>query len=266
MERETRFFDNARSRLVFVEHYASIKFWEKHWESEAFAKHIQSKNRFVNRWTRRYLQRGSRVLEAGCGRGQNVWSLSQEGFDVYGVDYAAETVKLINRVAPNLKILPADVRYLPFPDGFFDGYWSLGVIEHYYDGFFEIIEEAARVIRPGGYLFLTFPHMCLLRQIKAKAGRYKKLPTEFDRNNFYQYALNAEDVLNVAVQCGFALVSYRAHDSVKGLKDECSWLKPALQPLYDSNTLMARILRKSIDLVLCRWTGHLLFLVLKKVF
>jgi len=53
----------------------------------------------------------------------------------------------------------SDVRKLNFPDHYFDGYWSLGVIEHFYKGYDEIIHKIYRVLHPGGFLFLTVPEM-----------------------------------------------------------------------------------------------------------
>jgi len=42
---------------------------------------------------------------------------------------------------------------LKFPNNFFDGYWTLGVIEHFWEGYNQIIEEAKRVIKPGDIYF-----------------------------------------------------------------------------------------------------------------
>jgi len=260
------FFDKAKRRLVFAGTNATAAFWDEHWSDRGFERQLMSKNRFVNHWTSRYLTTGSRILEGGCGRGQNVWSLSEQGFDGYGVDYATETVKLINRFAPNLKVLPADVRHLPFPDGFFDGYRSLGVIEHFYEGFSEIIDEAARVIQPGGYLFLTFPHMSALRRLKATFGYYQELPEGFEpeSHGFYQFALVTSDVMKSLEKLGFELVHKSAIDGVKGLKDEVSSLKPTLQRIYDSPKLRTRVLKRLIDTGTWFWAGHMAFLILKR--
>ena len=65
-----------------------------------------------------------------------------------------------------------DVRNLNFDDGFFDGYWSLGVIEHFYEGYERIIKEVNRVIKRNGFVFLTFPSLSFLRKFKSKWGLY----------------------------------------------------------------------------------------------
>ena len=104
------------------------------------------------RITARYLPPGSRVLEGGCGRANKVKALADAGFAAVGVDYAAESVELARQVYPGLDIQVGDVRMLPFPDGAFDGYWSIGVIEHFWAGYDDILREARRVLKPGGVL------------------------------------------------------------------------------------------------------------------
>ena len=65
----------------------------------------------------------------------------------------------MKRHRPELHPVLGDVRNLPLEDDSVDGYWSLGVIEHLYDGYGDIFREMYRVIRRDGYLFLTFSHM-----------------------------------------------------------------------------------------------------------
>ena len=47
---------------------------------------------------------------------------------------------------PQLDVSYGDVRALEFEDDSFDGYWSLGVIEHFPDGYEDIGQEMTRVI------------------------------------------------------------------------------------------------------------------------
>ena len=46
---------------------------------------------------------------------------------------------------------------MSFPDNHFDAYLSLGVIEHWEEGPQQAIDEAYRVIKPGGYFFVSTP-------------------------------------------------------------------------------------------------------------
>lgn len=219
------------------------------------------------RWTKRYLPPRSRILEGGCGRGQNVWSLHQAGYDAYGVDFAPKTIAYIRECAPELKVHNADVRRLPFPDGYFDGYWSLGVIEHFYEGYGAILQEAARVIRKSGYFFITFPHMSRFRKYKARHGQYSTVPPVFgpEAHGFYQYCLDDLSVIEHLNTLGFRFVKMKQRGSVKGMKDEVRFCKTLLQKLHDSRSTIAITFRLLMDIALARLFGHTLMLIMKKL-
>jgi len=262
-----RYYDPQHHRLVYWEQAASPEFWDLHWQGEDLAEKIRSFNRFVVHWTQRYLTAGSRILEGGCGRGQNVYSLQQAGYEAYGVDFASRTVAAVNQQAPELKVIEGDVRRLPFDNGFFDGYWSLGVIEHFFEGYGPITAEMGRVLRKGGHLFLTFPQMSYLRKVKAYLGMYPHLPPadfDFSPNAFYQYALDITSVMNDLRTFGFQVVERTGYDGIKGLKDEVGPVKPPLQRLYDSSGLFARVTKFMAEPLLRGWCGHCALLILRK--
>jgi SAM-dependent methyltransferase len=262
-----RYYDPQHTRLTYYERAATPEFWDLHWQAEDFAETIRSLNRFVIRWTRRHLPPGSRVLEGGCGRGQNVYSLQQAGYEAYGVDFAIRTVALVRQHAPELRLAAGDVRHLPFADGFFDGYWSLGVIEHFYEGYGPIMGEMARVLRRGGRLFLTFPHMSPLRKVKARLGMYPPLPPagfEVSANGFYQFALDAQRVSDDFTKAGFQVMERTGCAGLKGFKDEAGPLKPPLQRLYDNPGVVAGATKLLAEPLLRRWCGHSVLLILRK--
>lgn len=150
-----KYYDPKYKRLVFFSDKASAEYWDKQWvvEIEKFKKRVTSvpNSSFVKKITDTYLQGRGKILEGGCGNGQFVYALKKWGYDPYGVDYAPKTVLNINTHFPELKITKGDVRNLPFKDDFFQGYWSFGVIEHFYDGYGDILREMHRVI--GGVVF-----------------------------------------------------------------------------------------------------------------
>jgi ubiquinone/menaquinone biosynthesis C-methylase UbiE len=259
------FYDPEKQCLVYLSIQSSKFFWDNHWRSEIF-KMPRTRDRFVVRVTKKFLPTGSKVLDGGCGRGQIVWSLADAGYHAYGIDYASETVASTKHFIPELNVLEGDVRNLPFKSNSFDGYWSLGVIEHFFDGYNDIMKEMFRVLRPGGFAFVTFPSMSLLRKVKVKLGCYpvlKKDETSI-RRLFYQYALNEVDVLINFTKLGFEIVDQRRIDGTKGLKDEIMVLKAILQPIYDGRSLPVKLTRKLLDCGSRRWCGHMSFMILSK--
>lgn len=63
---------------------------------------------------------------------------------------------------------------------------------------------------------------------------------------------------------GFVLVSERLFDGIKGLMDEVPALRPALQRLYDSKNLYARVLRRFMDVAFRSLSGHMGYFVFQR--
>ena len=259
-----KLYDKEINRVVVFGEKADTEYWDSHWRINDFTEKVKSgkNNKMIKNFTSKFLPTGSKILEGGCGIGQNVYGLLSWGYDVYGVDSAQDTINSITREFPDLNVSVQDVRKLDFPDNFFDGYWSLGVIEHFWRGYDDILKEAKRVIKPGGYLFLTFPYMSHLRILKAKLGLYEELQNNVD--NFYQFILDEKQVRVDVESYGFRLVSRFPHDATKGMKDEISILKPILQKIYDGENI---IMKGMNFLLLCLFSGfasHVILLVFQK--
>jgi ubiquinone/menaquinone biosynthesis C-methylase UbiE len=266
-----KYYDPINRRLVFIKQSrrkADEKFWDSHWShysDKDFAKDVKKKNRFVLYYTNKYLPKGLKVLEGGCGKGGKVYSLHNNGYDAYGVDYATNTVSKVNQAVPELKITTGDVRKLDFDDHFFDGYWSLGVIEHFVDGYDAILSEMNRVIKEGGYLFLTVPSMSIIRKLKAALGMYTHLENiELIRDGFYQFAFSDGNIINDFTENGFDLIAHKPRSGLKGLKDEVKILQYPLQRLYDSKLFIAKLTKKSIDIAVRKIANHMSFFIFQR--
>lgn len=261
-----KLFDRENNRLALFEEMATSGFWDKHWQVKNFAEAVRAgaDNRFIRKVTKEFLPPGSKVLEGGSGTGSNVYGLKSWGYDAYGVDFAEDTVRKIKEDFPELQIFVQDVRHLDFPDAFFDGYWSLGVIEHFWEGYEEIISEAGRVVRNGGYLFLSFPYMSPLRKLKSRMGLYKGLDMSKGAGDFYQFMLDAEKVKDDVEKHSFSLQARYSIDATKGIKDEVALLKPVLQKIYDSHNIFAKGMRFMNSILFSSVAAHSILLVFRK--
>ncbi|MCD4742138.1 MAG: class I SAM-dependent methyltransferase [Desulfobacteraceae bacterium] len=232
-----QYYDKSNNRLVYIEQKSSPDFWDAHWNIDDFRSRIErsKNNQFILKNTQNFLKEGV-ILEGGCGMGGNVYCLHHNGYSAFGVDSAKKTTSKINKYFPELNVVLGDVRDLKFDDDFFDAYWSLGVIEHYYEGYEDILKEMKRVIQKKGYVFVTFPYISPLRKFKAKLGLYEKYENNnCDPKNFYQFALNVKSVRIEFEKYGFILEYIKPFDGIKGFKDEVLIIKPVLQKLYDYN-------------------------------
>jgi len=100
------------------------------------------------------VERG-RVLDIGCGVGQVVHRLAQQGFDAHGVDVSAPNIERAQKVCPGCQLY--DGQTLPFPDAHFDSAGALNVLEHV-ENPEQFIAEVCRVVRPGGRVVLSSPN------------------------------------------------------------------------------------------------------------
>lgn len=258
-----RFLDE--DRLVYIGKLSDSKYWDEHWASENFESKIRKIDRFVVFYTKKFLKKGANIVEGGCGRGDKVYSLQIAGYNTVGVDYAEDTIEKIKKNAPELNVLHGDIREMPFQDEVFDGYWSLGVIEHFYDGYDLIASEMYRVLKKNGYLFITVPAMSPLRRLKAFFGAYRKYQhSKENQDNFYQFVLSPNSIIKKFESFGFGLEYKTYADGIKGLKDEVGFLKKPLQKIYDSNNFFLRVARKALNLIFSQFSGHIVLLVLKK--
>lgn len=262
-----KYYDIQNKRLVGMEQVATEEFWKEHWLAPVdFKKRVMSgaENGLIKKYTSRFLKPPAKVVDAGCGIGQNVYGLHKWGYDAHGIDYVKDVVSLTKEHFPELHVVAEDVRDIHFPDGFFDGYWSLGVIEHFKEGYDDILKEAGRVLKKDGYFFLTVPWFSPLRKLKAKMGLFDSFSKDTDMSHFYEFMLDDKTLIKDVERHGFGLVSRHPYDAVKGLKDEVSFLKPFLQKVYDSKHVVAKGIRFVLTTVLAPFSGHIILLIFKK--
>jgi SAM-dependent methyltransferase len=98
---------------------------------------------------------GKRILDVGCGLGMYVRAFRRFSDEVYGVDIDTEKVAEASQELPHIHAASAEA--LPFPDGFFDVVLSHEVLEHLGDDR-RGVEEASRVLKPGGRLVVFVPN------------------------------------------------------------------------------------------------------------
>ena len=104
---------------------------------------------------------GKRLLDIGCGNGYVTCLYAEAGADVVAVDITDRAVELTRaRLALNgldAEVKQADAETLPFEDESFDVVVSFGVLHHTPDTE-QAIEEARRLLKPGGRLLLMLYH------------------------------------------------------------------------------------------------------------
>lgn len=209
----------------------------------------------------------ARILDAGCGKGEWTIYLSDQGHEVYGVDVSRETVTLLLEQFPQYHFLCGDIRQLDFPDEFFDACVSWGVFEHFEEGLGACIKEACRVLRTGGFLFVTVPFQNW-RHIFRDMRSLHKWDEFYDPKQgysspmrFYQWRLTSSELHRELAMRGFEVLKIRPIYKVAGIS---RMLQFDLRVSPDGwfHRVVKHLLRPFIP---ARWVSHMLIAVAKKV-
>jgi SAM-dependent methyltransferase len=246
----TRYYDPEKNRLVYLAQEASADFWDEVWNREklknVYADTIPRRH-YILRTTKAYLPVGATILEGGCGLAQYSYFLGQMGYKTIALDYAEKTIEFLKENMPQVNPMLGDVRSLALEDGSLDGYWSIGVIEHFYEGHLDILKEMRRVIKAGGYLFITFPTLSWIRKLKIKMGIFPIWSDSMNTDCFYQFALDSQFVRRELEEAGFEIISSQGIDGIKGLRDEIPYAREAINWLYKKNCRPVNFILEMMD-------------------
>jgi len=100
------------------------------------------------------LPAGASVLDVGCGQGPALEWFKAHGFKALGISSnAKETAELNDR---GFHVLLRDMHEMLLPATCYDCVWARHVLEHSVIPFF-VLYEFARVLKPGGILYVEVP-------------------------------------------------------------------------------------------------------------
>ncbi len=138
------------------------------WQGETVNDGIElCRYQLVEPFFQKYLPREGKILEAGCGLGRWVIYLRRLGYDIKGIELAADAIRLVKEYDPNIPITAGDVLHTSYPDKHFDAVISLGVVEHFQEGPQKAFQEIRRILKNDGLFFVTVPIQNFNRRLIA---------------------------------------------------------------------------------------------------
>lgn len=119
-----------------------------------------------------YLHKEGKIVDAGCGFGKWVIYLKRRGYDIVGIDNSELAVAKLKDFDEALQVELGDVLDIHYPDSSLGAYISMGVVEHFEEGPTSALNEAYRLLKPGGLIFVSVPTVNVIRKLVRKQLRH----------------------------------------------------------------------------------------------
>jgi SAM-dependent methyltransferase len=196
---------------------SSRHFWDAKYDQEkeiSKSDELFTKQNFWPLLKKNLVNRG-RYLDAGCGNGGWLTFLGDHGYNMAGIDTAANTIRKLKLKDPALEVLVASVTEIPYPDRSFDGILALGVLEYVENNILGAINEFARITKPGGVIFIEVPIINTLRlliYLPLKWLEKKVWQLQKKHGFFANYLFSRRELKQLLSQGGFRIISSRPHD------------------------------------------------------
>jgi len=155
------------------------------------------------------------ILDVGTGTGVMMGSLNKLG-NTTGLDFSDESVKFCRRRGFN-NVFKGEANNIPFESSTFDLVCAMDILEHL-DEDSGAMKEFKRVLRPGGFVFITVP-------------AYMFLWGSHDIINMHKRRYEIGQIIDLYKMSGFSILKVTYFNSI-------------LFPIVASVRLLKRILRK----------------------
>ncbi|HSK62378.1 MAG TPA: class I SAM-dependent methyltransferase [Pyrinomonadaceae bacterium] len=97
----------------------------------------------------------NRLLDLGCGAGDLLEAARKNGWQAQGVDVAAHVVNHVRR--RGFEVFEGELHEAALPSQHFDVVTAAELLEHIFEPR-ALVQEVARILRPGGLFWTTTPH------------------------------------------------------------------------------------------------------------
>jgi SAM-dependent methyltransferase len=147
--------------------------WDNMWKTKTIEQELEAcdietppRELFLN-----YLTKKDKIVDAGCGFAKWVIYLHRRGYDILGIDNNELAIFKLKEFDASLQVEVGDILNIKYPDNYFDAYISMGVVEHFEEGPHAALNEAYRLVKPGGLIFVSVPMVNSIRKYYLRSVR-----------------------------------------------------------------------------------------------
>ncbi|MBR9682063.1 MAG: class I SAM-dependent methyltransferase [Candidatus Aenigmarchaeota archaeon] len=154
------------------------------------------------------LLNGNRVLDVGCGSGNQTKYLVENNLDTTGIDLSDKMLEEARKRVPEAKFLKMNLLDMEFDDNSFDGIWMCACLLFVKPvDIGRTFEQFRRVLKQDGILFIA---------TKEGQGQYTK-------NNVVHYSYTKEEVENYLKDNDFEIIESKIEKDYWGR--ETKWVE-----------------------------------------
>lgn len=149
-----------------------------------------------------------RLLEVGCAGGWLLKHAGERGWTAHGVELSEEAVRHARGLG--LDVFHGELSEAGLPDGAFDLVYMGDVLEHVPDCR-SVLAEVARVLKPGGYLYLRGPITTnsLARRVALTLYGWLGREIVLREPPYHLWEFTADSLVRVAGAVGLTTVRFR---------------------------------------------------------
>jgi 2-polyprenyl-3-methyl-5-hydroxy-6-metoxy-1,4-benzoquinol methylase len=150
------------------------------------------------------VEKGMKILDIGCGRGELSGMCALLGCDVWAIDYSNDALNIASQYfmehvksddLKQIKLQRMNAKSLAFPSDFFDRIFLIDIVEHLYpEELKQSLCEVNRVVKSGGKVIVhTAPIAWLIKPIYKVAGLlfgWTKHPYHVNEQSYFSLIRN----------------------------------------------------------------------------
>ena len=210
--------------------HSNIKKWDQIYRDQKWD--IEFAERDIQDFCRYHLPskpKNFKMLDVGCGHGVHSLYLKKKGFKIYGIDTSLTALNLAKKrlgVKKNGILKKCSFEKIDFPDEYFDGIISIGVL--YYGSYSQLkngVEEIYRLLKPNSLarIYLKTKRDHLFKNVQDLKKNSKVVTEGWERNIIFTF-LDKKQVNQVFKKFKKTIIGLEEHNYVNINKMHSFWI------------------------------------------